>query len=131
MSHDYLNVWPERAALLGVLTPGTSLTVGSFEFYPWRCDGGSHPRAWDGQASTRISLRKPCTMEISSTQRGFAIILDPADPDTAAEFVTWYLRQLPAFDPEVRLITDDFEVSMPLAPQTTAAEVEAFLRLQR
>ena len=68
---------------------------------------------------------------ISLAKHGYAIILDPADPDTAAEFVTWYLRQLPAFDPEVRLITDDFEVSMPLAPQTTAAEVETFLRLPR
>jgi hypothetical protein len=68
---------------------------------------------------------------ISLDKHGYAIILDPADPDTAAEFVTWYLRQLPAFDPEVRLITDDFEVSMPLAPQTTADEVETFLRLPR
>jgi hypothetical protein len=59
---------------------------------------------------------------------GFAVILDPADPETAAEFVLWYLEQIPTFDPEPRLITDDYEVSMSLRRDTTEEEILSLLK---
>lgn len=58
---------------------------------------------------------------------GFAVILDPADPETAAEFVHWYVGEIPAFDPTPRLVTDDYEVSVPLRPDMTQQEILSVL----
>lgn len=62
---------------------------------------------------------------------GFAVILDPADPETAAEFVLWYIGEIPAFDPTPRLITDDYEVSVPLRPNMTQQEILSVLAPNR
>ena len=64
---------------------------------------------------------------IALDAEGWAIILDPADPDTAAEFAAWYATQLPGFDPPVHLITADYEVSVPLRPDVTAGELRILL----
>ena len=59
---------------------------------------------------------------IALSSLGNAVILDPADPDTAAEFVLWYVTQLPEFDPPVYLFTDDMR-SVELRPDVTADEI--------
>jgi hypothetical protein len=73
----------------------------------------------------------PHELGIALDPEGWAVILDPADPDTATEFALWYVTQLPAFDPPVHLITDDYEISIPLRPDITAAELRDFLTSPR
>ena len=111
---------------------------------PWRLDAGEFvariQQQWPGArteigaadapmaANALIPFSAPRReLGVALDQLGFAVILEPADPDTATEFVMWYLQYLPAFAPEVRLITEDYDKSMPLHPETTADEIRALL----
>jgi len=58
---------------------------------------------------------------------GWAVILDPADPATAAEFAVWYAGQLPAFDPPVHITVDDWAGVITLHPAIRHHELLAEL----
>jgi hypothetical protein len=64
---------------------------------------------------------------VALSDTGNEVSLDPADPDTAAEFVAWYVTQIPSFDPPVYVWAGGFARQLELRADTTAAEVEAFL----
>jgi len=64
---------------------------------------------------------------IALSDVGNEISLDPADPDTAAEFVAWYVTQIPSFDPPVYLWAGGFARQLELRPDTTEEEVRGFL----
>jgi hypothetical protein len=65
---------------------------------------------------------------VALTDDCYCIFLDPADPETAAEFVTWYCdTQIPTFDPPVYLITEVYERQLQLRADISADEVLAFL----
>ncbi len=60
---------------------------------------------------------------ITLDAEGWAVILDPANPAAVVEFSVWYATQLPAFDPPVYLIVNDFAARIPLRRDTTAEEL--------
>lgn len=64
---------------------------------------------------------------VALDQLCYAVILDPADPDSAAEFIAWYLTKLPAFEPDVLLIGEDYEVTLRLSHVTRTKDVQRFL----
>jgi hypothetical protein len=64
---------------------------------------------------------------VALSNLGYAVVLDPADPATAGEFVEWYVGQIPTFDPPVLLFTEDYEKSLPLHPSITREQIDAFL----
>jgi hypothetical protein len=68
---------------------------------------------------------------VALSNLGYAVYLDPADPDSATDFVSWYQTQVPAWDPEVFLFTEDYNVSMPLRPETSADEIRGLLETPR
>jgi hypothetical protein len=68
---------------------------------------------------------------VALSKLGYAIYLDPADPDTTAEFAAWYLTQLPDLEPEVYLFTSNYDVNMPLRFGTSAADIQSFLESRR
>lgn len=64
---------------------------------------------------------------VALSSLGYAVVLDPADPATAGEFVEWYLGQIPRFDPLVLLFTEDYETSLSLDADISRCEIDAFL----
>lgn len=54
---------------------------------------------------------------------GDSIVLEPADPDTAVEFLLWYVAQLPAFDPPVLVFNHGYSDSLALRADITGGEI--------
>lgn len=64
---------------------------------------------------------------VALSNQGYAVYLDPAAPDTAAKFAVWFASQLPELSPTTYLFTTDFDVNVPLGPETTEEEILSLL----
>ena len=67
---------------------------------------------------------------IALHRNGQFFSLDPADPDTTAEFAVWLMRQVPANDPQVNIIKPSTWPPFPLTTETTEQQIIAFLEGQ-
>jgi hypothetical protein len=64
---------------------------------------------------------------VALSNQGYSVYLDPADPDTAAEFAAWYIGQVPATEPPIFLFAMDFDANVPLSPERAADDIRAAL----